>query len=50
MGGPSLLALYQRIKRINGKTCTIEWRGINLEWQVDLIPYGKRLIIRQGAR
>jgi len=49
MEGPSLLALYQRIKRINGKTCTIEWNWIKLKGQVDLIPYGKRLIIREGT-
>jgi endonuclease-8 len=50
MEGPSLLALYHRIKRINGKTCTIESEGIKLKGQVDLVPYGKRLIIREGSR
>ena len=50
MEGPSLLALYHRIKRINGKTCTIEGERIKLKGQVDLVPYGKRLIIREGSR
>ena len=50
MEGPSLLALYHRIKKINGKTCTIEGVGIKLNGQVDLVPYGKRLIIREGSR
>ncbi len=49
MEGPSLLALYHRIKKINGKTCTIEGVGIKRKGQVDLVPYGKRLIIREGS-
>ena len=49
MEGPSLRALYYRIKKLNGTSSAIEGGTISLRGNVDLIPYGKRLIIRAGT-
>jgi len=49
MEGPSLRALYQKLRYLNGKVCTVTGDQVNLKGQLDLIPYGKRLVIREGS-
>ena len=50
MEGPPLRVLYKRISHFNGQYCKIYWNGLVLSGNINLIPYGKRLIIKTPER
>ena len=50
MEGPPLRVLYKRISHFNGQYCKIYWNGSVLSGNINLIPYGKRLIIKLPER
>ncbi len=50
MEGPPLRVLYKRISHFNGQSCKVYWNGSVLSGSINLIPFGKRLIIKMPER
>ncbi len=50
MEGPPLRVLYRRISHFNGQLCKVYRNGTVQSGNINLIPYGKRLVIKMPER
>ena len=50
MEGPPLRVLYRGISHFNGQSCKVYRNGAVQSGNINLIPYGKRLIIKMPEK